>query len=415
MEEGMLGPARKTILGLVLAASLLFALGSAHAAPSCVTGATTTTCTFSYTGAAESWVVPAGVTSAVFAVYGAAGGSVAPIAMGPLPGGSGGRGGRVQATVALTPGETLNMRVGSAGQAGATFNLGNSGIATIAGGFNGGGTNTFMCTVSFCHVDLGGGGGGASDVRTSVDGLANRLLVAGGGGGAGVGGVPSDLGTGGDSATGAKSVTSNTSIGTFTCSGGGAGTLLGPGAAGGGAGCFSGQAGDAGGLTGGAGEAFMGAGGGGYFGGGAGAVGTGLATGGGGGSDYPNPLSPPAGISNVTIVDGFQSGNGVITVTYANPTGVSVASAGATRTSRGVLVRWLTGTEADLLGFHVYRSRGHSWQRITRSLIVAKGSVSGASYRYLDRTARQGDSYRYRIKAVRSDGTATWFGPVRVT
>ena len=51
----------------------------------------------------------------------------------------------------------------------------------------------------------------------------------------------------------------------------------------------------------------------------------------------------------------------------------------------------------------------------TRSLIAARGSVSGASYRYLDRTAKRGVSYRYRIRAVNSDGTATWFGPVRVT
>ena len=74
-----------------------------------------------------------------------------------------------------------------------------------------------------------------------------------------------------------------------------------------------------------------------------------------------------------------------------------------------------TTTEADLLGFYIYRSHGHSWRRITRSLIAAKGSISGASYRYLDRTARRGVSYRYRIKAVNRDGTARWFGPVRVT
>ena len=81
-------------------------------------------------------------------------------------------------------------------------------------------------------------------------------------------------------------------------------------------------------------------------------------------------------------------------------TAVTFTSARATRTAKGVLVRWRTGTEADLLGFRVYRSRGHSWKRITHSLIVAKGSVAGASYRFLDRTARRGVAYRYRIKAV---------------
>jgi hypothetical protein len=63
----------------------------------------------------------------------------------------------------------------------------------------------------------------------------------------------------------------------------------------------------------------------------------------------------------------------------------------------------------------VYRSRGDSWRRIPHSLIAAKGTVSGASYRFLDRAARSGVSYRYRVKAVNKDGTATWFGPVRVT
>jgi hypothetical protein len=96
-------------------------------------------------------------------------------------------------------------------------------------------------------------------------------------------------------------------------------------------------------------------------------------------------------------------------------TAVTVSSLSARPATRGVLVRWRTGTEADLLGFHVYRSRGHSWRRLNRSLITAKGSVSGAAYRFLDRTARGGVAYRYRIKAVNRDGTMSWFGPVRVT
>jgi len=241
------------------------------------------------------------------------------------------------------------------------------------------------------------------------------MLVAGGGGGAGAGNTTTgDLGTGGDSATGAKSVTS----GLFTCSGGGAGTLVGPGAAGSGAFCSSGSPGAMGGLAGGGNntQCCVGAGGGGYFGGGAGAVnptGTPLASGGGGGSDYPDPASPPAGVSNVTITDGVRSGNGLITVTYTTPSAVTFASASATRLAKGVLVRWRTGTEADLVGFQVYRSHEHAWQRLTRSLVAAKGSVSGASYRFLDRTAKRGVSYRYRLKAVNRDGTTAWFGPVQ--
>jgi hypothetical protein len=165
----------------------------------------------------------------------------------------------------------------------------------------------------------------------------------------------------------------------------------------------------------------LGAGGAGFHGGGAGAHWVVFAaSGGGGGADFPDPASPPfpPGISNVTVTDGVQSDNGLITVTYTTPTAVTLALAGATRTNKDVVVRWRTRTEVDLLGFQVYRSRGHSWQRISRSLIAANGSVSGASYRFLDRTARtarRGVPYSYRIKAMNRDGTASWFGPVRVS
>ena len=103
-------------------------------------------------------------------------------------------------------------------------------------------------------------------------------------------------------------------------------------------------------------------------------------------------------------------------VMQTDPLAVTVASfAAARRTSQGVLLRWRTGTEADLLGFEVYRLHGRSSHVLTRSLIVAKGSVSGAAYRFLDRTAKRGAAYRYRIKAVKRDGTTSWFGPVLVT
>ena len=316
---------RPRLVGLfvVLVVSVVAGLsltGASGATPSggCSFNAGTgkTTCTFSYTGAREAWTVPAGVTSAVFDVYGGAGGSYVAV-----PGGSGGLGGHVQATLTLTPGATLYLRVGGQGADGLGEPGPFDGTLTAAGGFNGGGTNTITC--SGCSFVLGGAGGGASDVRSASDGLADRLLVAGGGGGGGIGTFdPSPQpGDGGDSAATAPSLTSEFGGPSITCSGGGAGTLLGPGAAGSGPlACQSGSAGDAAGGAGGNGITFMGAGGGGYYGGGAGAIGgpADLGTGGGGGSDYPNPASPPAGISNVTVTDGVQSGNGLVTVTYTS-------------------------------------------------------------------------------------------------
>jgi Glycine rich protein len=68
---------------------------------------------------------------------------------------------------------------------------------------------------------MGAGGGGASDVRSGVDGLGNRLLVAGGGGGAGFGSVghaiPSEPGDGGDSATAGATLSSDDETPTTTC------------------------------------------------------------------------------------------------------------------------------------------------------------------------------------------------------
>ena len=100
-------------------------------------------------------------------------------------------------------------------------------------------------------------------------------------------------------------------------------------------------------------------------------------------------------------------------VAQTEPLAVTVSSFVARHVANGVLLRWHTGTEAGLLGFHVFRSQGRSWRRMTRSLIAARGSVTGASYRFLDRTAKRGGAYRYRIQAVDSDGTRRWFGPVR--
>jgi len=320
---------RSLLLSLAALAAFMAALTVAALAPPASTAVTlaapsggcvvaaTTTCTFSYTGAPEAWVVPAGVTSAVFDLYGGQGGNVAAGSYGDsLPGGAGGEGAHVQATLGLTPGATLYLRVGGQGGDGLVNALG---PFTAAGGFNGGGTTSF--TPGGGGI-AGAGGGGSSDVRASGDALANRLLVAGGGGGASAGGANStDQGSGGNSATAAKSVTgSSFSLPllppiTSTCSGGGAGTLSGPGAAGGGD-CLNGSPGDAGGLFGGGTTDFqqIGAGGGGYFGGGTGAASGPVGSGGGGGSDYVDPAA-----TGVTVTDGVRTGTGLIIVTYTTP------------------------------------------------------------------------------------------------
>src|SRR3954451_24998102 len=102
----------------LLLAPLSLAATPALAAPSCATSGATVTCTFSYTGAAQTWSVPAGVTAATFEVVGAPGGTgddgesdgVPRILLVP-----GGKGARLHATLPLTPGSVITVLVGGPG------------------------------------------------------------------------------------------------------------------------------------------------------------------------------------------------------------------------------------------------------------------------------------------------------------
>jgi hypothetical protein len=227
---------------------------------------------FNYTGVQQTFIVPNGVTSITVDAYGAQGGS--------NWSGNVNYGGYVQADIPVTPGTTLYIYVG--GQP-----------SGLAGGFNGGGIG-----------ETGGaGGGGASDIRIGGTTYADRVVVAGGAGGAGtwfnlhvVGGLgggliggngyrdnPSTLG--GDGGT-------QTSSGNGTCvsfnnpvvAGG-----FGFGGAPSGCGC----------------QGYGG--GGGWYGG----AGSGNCRGGGGGSSYTIP-----GATNVTHTQGIRMGDGQITLTW---------------------------------------------------------------------------------------------------
>lgn len=113
-------------------------------------------------GSVQSFTVPAGICTVTVDVYGAQGGS------GSATIGPGGLGGRATATIAVTPDEVLEVRVGGQGLTGGTAG---------SGGFNGGNGGALSNVV--------GGGGGASDVRQGGDDSGDRVVVAGGGGGGG--------------------------------------------------------------------------------------------------------------------------------------------------------------------------------------------------------------------------------------
>jgi len=249
-----------------LAAQALTTAPAAQAAPAATT--------FTYTGSEQDYTVPAGVSAVTITAVGAPGGT------GAVGGAAGRNGASVTATVPLPPGtSTLYVEVGGAGM------TATSDLSPTAGGFNGGGSG-----------EIGGTGGGASDVRTCsmstcTDLNANdtRLVVAGGGGG-GAGGCGGAGGAAGDSSVtgpgnggaghdpcGSASPGGNGGLGGTAGGTGGAGSAVLAFCAGGG-----GSLGQGGSGTFCASSGAGGGGGGGYYGGGGG--GAGLISGGGGGA-----------------------------------------------------------------------------------------------------------------------------------
>lgn len=249
---------------------------------------------FAHTGAEQEFVVPEGVASVTIEARGARGGD------GYGSGSNYGRGGYVEATLPVTPGETLYVYVGGPGAGG--FQL-----DTSAGGFNGGGDSSSGGNLT------SGAGGGASDVRQAGNTLADRVVVAGGGGGG-----PHAAGgeTGGDGGGDTGDAGDNGTLGDDPGHGGGGGTPSAGGAGGTGGGGADGQPGQLGigghAQAGGAGNA-GGGGGGGYYGGGGGeeVSGAGSPGGGGGGSSFVAPTA-----SVVTNEKGAHAGPGEVIIRW---------------------------------------------------------------------------------------------------
>ena len=276
-----------------------------------------------YTGSAASWRVPAGVTKVTFDLYGAQGGSQADTAR-PAPGGLGAH---LHSARAVRPGQLLMIVVGGSPTANA-----------VAGGFNGGGSASGHAKL---HSLAGGGGGGATDVRTGPGyTLADRILVAAGGGGNGGNAYSEYWSYNGIWAQGQAGGTSGAQ-GCCGVNGGGAPLSYRGGAGGIGgpdivyeqppAHAPSGSPGSLGaGGSAPAGTSWGGGGGGGgggyYGGGGGGAAGRCRSTpeqcfayaaggfGGGGGSDYGAGGSP-----GNWVIDGIWPGNGLAVITYRTP------------------------------------------------------------------------------------------------
>ncbi len=240
------------------------------------------------TQGASTYVVPANVTSITVKMWSGGGGGGA--GGGSAAGGAGGGSGYVNATISVTPGETLTTYVGGGGGAGARN--------TGGGGGGGGSYSSIYRGSTLLAVVAGGGGGGGGNSA------AARTGGAGGAGGGTTGASGANAGGTGTVVTGGGAGTPSAggAAGTGGANNGTAGTSLagGLGADGRNASGADGSANNGGFATGGDGGSVItttyaagGGGGSGYYGGGGGS-GTNVAitsggSGGGGGSSYTNP------------------------------------------------------------------------------------------------------------------------------
>ncbi len=312
--------------------------------------------TFNYTGGVQTYTVPACVTSLFVDVQGAPGG-MGSYSSYPQPGG---RGGRVQCNIAVTPGQVLNIYVGGTGDN--RHNTSSGSGTSLPGGYNGGGNGFgYYC----------GSGGGRSDIR--IGGTAfpgNAVVVAGGGGGAGYATSSSSIGGEGGGLTGGDGWYNNSQTNYCYSGRGGAPSSGGIGATCVGAG--SGTPGQGGNATTGT---YAGGGGGGWYGGGAGYLGSG-----GGGSSYTSSTL----CTNVIHTQGFnaRTAGGSVTI-YASPSR-AFSYTGSVQTY--TVPSGVTKVNLDLVGargghgglstaYAYWHYRGGAGGRVQTDLAVTPGQV----------------------------------------
>ena len=83
-----------------------------------------------------------------------------------------------------------------------------------------------------------------------------------------------------------------------------------------------------------------------------------------------------------------------------------------------VRVEWSTETEMNTAGFNLYRGEsadGPFDVKVNEQLIAPSADpMTGGKYQYVDKTARPGVTYYYRLEEVERNGGANNFGPISV-
>ncbi len=99
---------------------------------------------------------------------------------------------------------------------------------------------------------------------------------------------------------------------------------------------------------------------------------------------------------------------------YAVPVELSLFE--ADRVPSGVALRWITQSETDCFGFHLWRAAGHNdFARITEAPVPGAGtSTRPSEYSYRDAEVPRGVELFYRLEQIDADGTSHWYGPLSV-
>jgi hypothetical protein len=94
---------------------------------------------------------------------------------------------------------------------------------------------------------------------------------------------------------------------------------------------------------------------------------------------------------------------------------VSLAASGC---AAPVRVEWTTETEMNTAGFNLYRGEsadGPFDVKVNQQLIPpAADPLTGGKYQYVDKTAKAGVTYYYRLEEVERTGSVNTFGPISV-
>jgi hypothetical protein len=129
------------------------------------------------------------------------------------------------------------------------------------------------------------------------------------------------------------------------------------------------------------------------------------------GANYGQCTVPAGAGSGVTAIAAGTT-QSLALDTAGGTTAVSLRAFRVSRTGSGVLLHWRTASEAQTLGFNLYRERRGRLEKLNAALIptASGGTAKGHTYSWLDQSARREATYTYRLQAVNLGGTRAWLG-----